>query len=59
MTVNMTKSVIIYYRLNAFGYLTLSLMEFGNFGLQDQILALEWIKKNIRQFGGDPNKVSL
>ena len=46
-------------RLNAFGYLTLDQIgnRTGNFGLQDQILALHWIKKYIGKFGGDPNKV--
>ena len=29
----------------------------GNYGFQDQILALRWIGRNIRKFGGDPDKV--
>ena len=46
-------------RLNAFGYLTLEQLgsHSGNFGLQDQIIALRWVKKYIGKFGGDPNKV--
>ena len=31
----------------------------GNFWLSDQIAALQWVKRNIRAFGGDPDKITL
>lgn len=49
------------YRLNAFGFMTLStpLRLTGNYGFMDQILALKWVQDNIRNFGGNPNLVTL
>ncbi|GAD96297.1 hypothetical protein NECHADRAFT_86156 [Paecilomyces variotii No. 5] len=46
------------YRLGAFGYLAHSDVG-ANFGVQDQIAALEWVHTNIVAFGGDPKNVMI
>ncbi|CAL1541999.1 unnamed protein product [Lymnaea stagnalis] len=50
------------YRLGALGFLVTGDGvddARGNYGLYDQILALKWVRDNIRQFGGDPDKITL
>lgn len=50
------------YRLGSFGFLPsrLSAQEgVLNLGLRDQILLLEWVRDNIKAFGGDPARVTL
>ena len=56
--------VTLNHRLNAFGYLYLGMMDkrfadSGNAGQLDLILALEWVRENIAEFGGDPNTVMV
>jgi carboxylesterase type B len=31
---------------------------FGNYGLRDQLLAFEWVKRNISAFGGDASRIT-
>jgi para-nitrobenzyl esterase len=56
--------VSVNHRLNILGFLDLS--SFGdqykdsaNVGMLDVVAALEWVNQNIRQFGGDPNNVTI
>lgn len=58
--------VSLNYRLGPFGFLALNVTDpktnkpiTGNYGFMDQFLALQWVNKNIRNFGGDPNKVNI
>lgn len=50
------------YRIGALGFLPSALCATEgilNLGLKDQILMFEWVQENIKQFGGDPNNVTL
>ncbi|KAL3282168.1 hypothetical protein HHI36_005363 [Cryptolaemus montrouzieri] len=52
--------VTLNYRLGALGFLsTDDDASPGNYGLKDQALALKWVNKNIKYFGGDPSSVTL
>lgn len=58
--------VTINYRLGILGYFAhpelsaeSNLGISGNYGLQDQIEALRWVKRNIAAFGGDPDNVTI
>ena len=67
---NLAREGVVYvnfaYRLGVFGYLADSELAdespngtTGNYGLLDQIKALEWVRDNIAAFGGDPDNVTL
>ncbi|KAL1491817.1 hypothetical protein ABEB36_012355 [Hypothenemus hampei] len=48
------------YRLGVFGFLsTEDLVAPGNWGLKDQVLALQWVQTNIAYFGGNPDNVTI
>ncbi|KAH8901350.1 alpha/beta-hydrolase [Thozetella sp. PMI_491] len=50
--------VNVNYRLGPLGWLSLQRAGLtGNYGLQDQLLALQWVQENIEAFGGDKDKV--
>src|SRR5262245_3880235 len=54
------------YRLGAFGFFAHPELAkesgrnaSGNYGMMDAIAMLQWVKKNISAFGGDPNNVTI
>jgi para-nitrobenzyl esterase len=58
--------VTINYRLGRFGFFAFPALSRerpeetkGNYAYMDQIAALQWLKRNIAAFGGDPNNVTI
>ena len=58
--------VTVNYRLGVFGFLALPALtaesahhSSGNYGLLDQIAALQWVEENITLFGGDSARVAI
>src|SRR6059058_2553497 len=58
--------VTLNYRLGPFGFLAHPALAAesehhaaGNYGLLDQIAALQWVRRNIARFGGDPSRVMI
>lgn len=58
--------VSLNYRLGVFGFLAGTALDAesahhvsGNYGHLDQLAALEWVRRNIRQFGGNPGRVTI
>jgi para-nitrobenzyl esterase len=57
--------VTVNHRLNIFGFLYLAdiggdqFAKASNVGMLDIVLALEWVRDNIANFGGDPNSVTI
>jgi para-nitrobenzyl esterase len=58
--------VTVNHRLNLFGYLYLAQLlpgqgfdDSGNAGQLDLVLALQWVRDNIAEFGGDPSRVMI
>lgn len=52
--------VTINYRLGILGFLSTGDRHApGNYGMKDMVLALQWVKNNIINFGGDPDNITI
>ncbi|ORX35194.1 Carboxylesterase type B [Piromyces finnis] len=56
--------ISINYRLGIFGFNILPALHTeagstGNYALLDMAKALDWIKNNVKEFGGDPNNITI
>ncbi|XP_070811737.1 bile salt-activated lipase [Pituophis catenifer annectens] len=48
------------YRLGPLGFLSTGDAALpGNYGLKDQHMAIAWVKRNIKNFGGDPDNITI
>ncbi|KAL2856426.1 Alpha/Beta hydrolase protein [Aspergillus pseudoustus] len=56
-------AVSVNYRLGALGFLTSEELRSAGYkannGLRDQRVAIEWVRKHIHEFGGDPENITL
>ncbi|HYK62539.1 MAG TPA: carboxylesterase family protein [Bryobacteraceae bacterium] len=52
-------TVTVNHRLNSFGFLYLPEIGASNAGMLDVVAALQWVRNNIANFGGDPNNVTI
>ena len=59
-------ALTVNYRLGVFGFLAHPELSkesphhaSGNYGLMDQVAALQWVRRNIEAFGGDPGRVTI
>uniref|UniRef100_A0A8D2IWM7 Carboxylic ester hydrolase n=1 Tax=Varanus komodoensis TaxID=61221 RepID=A0A8D2IWM7_VARKO len=52
--------VTLNYRLGPLGFLSTGDASLpGNYGLKDQHMAIAWVKRNIKNFGGDPDNITI
>lgn len=57
--------VSINYRVGPLGFLTSNILEnafgyeSGNYGIYDQLIAIDWVREHIADFGGNPEQITL